>query len=106
MSRHSSNKDKLLAALSKEATFMLRGSLVKLKGKCGKPNCGCAQDPSRRHTRYYLSYSEKGKTRMVYVSRGRVEQVSEAVDAWKRFKELGEEIALKNLKEFKKGKKR
>ena len=106
MSRHISNKDELLEALSKEAAFMLRGSLVKLKGKCGKPNCGCAQDPSKRHTRYYLSYSEKGKTRMIYISRDRIEQVREAVDAWKSFKELGEEIALGNLNEFKRGKRK
>jgi len=106
VNKHSRHKEKLLDALLREALLMLRGSLVQIKGRCGKPNCVCARDPSRKHTRYYLSYSEKGKTQMVYLPKKKVAEVRKATEAWKRFKEISEEITRKNLKEFKMEKKR
>jgi len=42
---------------------LLRGSLITLKRKCGKPTCSCAD--GEMHTTPALSYSVKGKTRIL-----------------------------------------
>ena len=42
---------------------MLRGSLITLKRKCGKPTCACAD--GEMHATPALSYSVRGKTRIV-----------------------------------------
>ena len=76
---------------------MIRGSIVKLKGKCGKPNCACAHDPDREHIRYYLSSSEAGRTKMVYIPKKHLPEVEEGIRAWKAFKETAKELAEANL---------
>ena len=43
--------------------IMLRGSLITLKRKCGKPTCSCAD--GAMHTTPALSYSVKGRTRIL-----------------------------------------
>jgi hypothetical protein len=46
-----------------EEPELLRGSLVTLRRRCGKPNCRCAhEDP---HETPALSYSEGGRTKTV-----------------------------------------
>ena len=42
---------------------LLRGSLITLKRKCGKPKCSCVN--GEMHTTPALSYSVKGKTRIL-----------------------------------------
>jgi len=42
---------------------LLRGSLITLKRKCGKPTCACVD--GEMHTTPALSYSVKGKTRIL-----------------------------------------
>ena len=42
---------------------LLRGSLITLKRKCGKPTCSCVDGD--RHATPALSYSVKGKTRIL-----------------------------------------
>jgi len=42
---------------------MLRGSLINLTRKCGKPNCACAQ--GEPHSTPALSYSQTGKTKII-----------------------------------------
>jgi hypothetical protein len=85
---------------------MIRGSIVKLKGKCGKLNCACNHDQERGHTRYYLSVNEGGKTRMVYIPKKRLPEIEEGIRAWKAFKEIGKELAEINLAETLQEKKR
>ena len=45
------------------ADVLLRGSLITLKRKCGKPTCSCADGDM--HATPALSYSVKGKTRIL-----------------------------------------
>jgi hypothetical protein len=85
---------------------MIRGSIVRLKGKCGKPNCVCSHDPEREHIRYYLSVNEAGKTRMVYIPKKQLPGVEDGIRAWKIFKEVGKELAGINLAETLQEKKR
>jgi len=49
------------------AGVILRGSLITLKRKCGKPTCSCAD--GEMHTTPALSYSIKGKTRILTLRR-------------------------------------
>ena len=42
---------------------LLRGSLIVLRRRCGKPACHCAQGSP--HTTPALSYSDQGKTRII-----------------------------------------
>lgn len=76
---------------------MIRGSVVKLKGKCGKPNCACAHDPEREHIRYYLSSSQAGRTQMVYIPKRYLPEVEKGIRAWKALKETSKELAEVNL---------
>ncbi len=47
----------------KPTPFLLRGSLIQLRRKCGKPNCRC--DHGSPHVSPALSYSQGGKTRIL-----------------------------------------
>jgi hypothetical protein len=85
---------------------MIRGSIVTLKGKCGKPNCACSHDPEREHIRYYLSVNKGGKTRMVYIPKKRLPEIEDGIRAWKTVKEVSKELAELNLASTLKEKKR
>lgn len=47
------------------ATGMVRGTILQLRRRCGKPQCRCAE--GEPHVSWVLSYSEKGRTRMLVV---------------------------------------
>src|SRR5271157_5718812 len=48
---------------------MRRGSLSERYVKCGKPGCGCAEDPKARHGPYYsLTRAVGGQTRSRFLS--------------------------------------
>lgn len=44
---------------------MVRGTILQLRRRCGKPQCHCAEGEA--HVSWALSYSEKGRTRMLTV---------------------------------------
>jgi hypothetical protein len=44
---------------------MVRGTILQLRRCCGKPQCHCAE--GEPHISWALSYSEKGRTRMLTV---------------------------------------
>lgn len=46
-------------------TGMVRGTILQLRRRCGKPQCHCAK--GEPHVTWALSYSEKGRTRMLTV---------------------------------------
>jgi hypothetical protein len=99
-------KESLQKVLRENSKSMIRGSIVKLKGKCGKPNCACSHDPVKEHIRYYLSYNEEGKTRMIYIPKKRLQDVEAGIRAWKSFKETSKKLAEFNLTETLQEKKR
>lgn len=61
---------------------MVRGSLVTHRRRCGKPTCRCA-DGELLHESTVLSYSERGRTRVVMVPTGEVAAVRAAVEAYR-----------------------
>lgn len=53
----------------------VKGCLVRLRTRCGQPDCRCKQSPKYRHGPYlYLSVSARGKTRMIHVPKGWAEK--------------------------------
>lgn len=46
---------------------VLRGTLVEMRRKCGKPTCRCARDPEARHRAVILCVTVDGKRTSVYV---------------------------------------
>jgi Family of unknown function (DUF6788) len=56
---------------------VLRGSLICLRRKCGKPNCRCLE--GKAHASPALSYSQRGKTKILTLPRARVPRVRAAI---------------------------
>jgi hypothetical protein len=48
---------------SSATSWLLRGSLIVLRRRCGKPTCHCAKGPP--HATPALSFSQQGKTRIL-----------------------------------------
>ena len=49
--------------------YFCKGTVLKRMMKCGKPQCACASDPSKRHGPYFeLTYKANGKTVNVKLS--------------------------------------
>ena len=75
---------------------MIRGSLVTLEGHCGKPSCSCAHNRVRYHRRHYLSWTEAGRTRMLYVPRAGLKSFQRGIKAWVEFKQIAQQLARLN----------
>jgi len=63
---------------------MVRGSFVVLSKKCGKAGCACTR--GALHPTRYLSASEQGRTRMVYVSGEQAAAVKAGAERYQRFR--------------------
>ncbi len=63
---------------------MVRGSFVVLGKKCGKAGCACTR--GELHPTRYLSASQDGRTRMVYVSAEQAATVKPAAERYQRFR--------------------
>lgn len=73
-----------LQALLSTHQRLLRGSFVVLGKKCGKAGCACTR--GALHATRYLSASEQGRTRMVYVSAAQATTVKTAAERYQRFR--------------------
>lgn len=68
---------------------ILQGTLVEAYLKCGKVNCHCASDEKSKHgPKFYLFYKEKGKPKMLYIRRDKVDEVRRRIKRYKHFKEI------------------
>jgi len=63
---------------------MRRGSFVVLGKKCGKAGCACTR--GQLHPTRYLSASEQGHTRMVYVPAEQAAAVKAGAERYQRFR--------------------
>ena len=75
---------------------MLRGTLTPLYRRCGTPTCYCASGAQKHGPIYSLNWSEGGEQARVYVAADLVEQVQAGVEAYRRYRELGQQIAEAN----------
>ncbi len=91
-----------LAALSKK---MLWGSLGAVYRRCGRANCHCATGEKHGPV-FYLTRNQDGRTRNIYVPPEFHDEVAAAGGAYRRYRELGQQIAEANLRRLGLGKKR
>lgn len=89
-------RGQLIRTLTRLAPGVIQGSLVTLKGPCGKPSCACARHPDRQHLRYYLSWTEAGRTRMLYIPATRLRAFRRGTQAWRQFKQRAQRLARLN----------
>ena len=85
-----------MRVLTRLAPTIIQGSLVTLKGSCGKPSCACARNSDRQHVRHYLSWTEAGRTRMLYIPQAKLKQFREGIQAWTEFKRRAQQLARLN----------
>ena len=71
--------------------WFLRGTLSARSGKCGKPNCHCAQGET--HPSLYLVQSQAGKLRQICVPKAWQERVRRAVNDYQQMQRLIEEVS-------------
>jgi|TARA_B100000315_G_scaffold91329_1_gene83945 hypothetical protein len=74
---------------------IVRGSLITLKRKCGKPNCRCAD--GEPHETPALSYSLDGRTKMVTLRKEDIPKVKTALRAYQRAAKQLEQEAIKGI---------
>jgi hypothetical protein len=72
---------------------MLRGTLTPLYRRCGTPTCYCATGEQKHGPVYSLNWSESGTPTRVYVPSEMVEQVKAGVEEYRRYRELGQQVA-------------
>jgi len=56
---------KMARRTQERGTGMVRGTIMKLRRRCGKAQCRCVE--GEPHVSWVLSYSVKGRTRMLLV---------------------------------------
>ena len=91
-----------LAALSDK---MLWGSLGTVYRRCGRANCHCAKGEKHGPV-FYLTRNEGGRTRNIYVPSELHDEVAAGVSAYRRYRELGQQIAEANARHLGLGKRR
>lgn len=94
-----------LAELVEAAEHMLWGSLQEVYRRCGRPGCHCATG-EKHGPAFYLSRSEQGRSRLIYVPDALHDDVERGVEAYRRYRELGKRLAEANERALGLGKKR
>lgn len=77
---------------SHPSDLFLRGSLIVLKRKCGKPNCHCAT--GKTHATPALSYSLNGSTKIITLH---PENVAEVKTGLKRYRKAVTDLRKRAL---------
>ena len=75
--------------------LMVRGSVYTMRRKCGKDYCRCMK--GELHETPVLSYSEKGRTRIVALSPEDVPKVRKAIERYQKAKREIEDEAMRGI---------
>lgn len=82
--------------ISPDSITSLRGSLITLRRRCGKSNCHCAKGVP--HATPALSFSEKGKTRILTLTPEEVPAVRRALNHYHRTQVQADKAANRGLR--------
>lgn len=74
---------------------ILRGSIVVVKRYCGKANCRCQK--GFKHRSLYVSQSNKGESRLVYIPQRSEKEVRRFIRNYQEIKNVMEEISRINM---------
>lgn len=77
---------------------VMRGSVVETTRRCGKANCACAKDETRRHARRAVSVNVGGRTRTAHLDDAHLPEVKRATTNYRRLWQLLDELTEVNLK--------
>jgi hypothetical protein len=80
---------------------VLRGNLVQMRRKCGKPSCRCAVDEDAKHPAVILCVSLDGKRTSIYIPPDWEGRIREWVGRYGEIRELLEQLSLSSLKRLK-----
>ena len=99
MSQNKSNEKSKDSVSKRSRRLMVRGSLIELRRRCGKPNCRCSKgDP---HISPALSYSQNGKTHIITLPAEEVRQVKAALKRYLQALSKLEKQAMEGIEELK-----
>src|SRR5215475_3819417 len=90
-------RERWLHEIAELSGRMLWGSVAAVYRRCGRPTCHCAAG-EKHGPAFYLSRNEGGRTRNIFVPDDFREQVEDGAAAYRRYRELGQEIAEENLR--------
>ena len=79
-----------LAKILHDREFV-RASLVTMSRVCGNPNCRCAK--GEKHVSLYLSHSQGGRTRKLFVPKKYEARVKRWIENYRRVRQLMEEVS-------------
>lgn len=79
----------------RHAPRLVRGSLITLRRRCGKPNCHCANGAA--HETPALSYSVEGRTRTVTLRAEDLPVVAAALERYAAARQRLEDEALAGI---------
>lgn len=88
-------KAKSLRSKMRKLGFMIQGSVLLRRMRCGKSNCRCNR--GYPHEVWCVTYKEKGKTKTVYIDKGREAEALSWSRDHKKYRALLRELTLVNL---------
>ena len=74
---------------------VIKGSIYEMKRFCGKESCSCAKR-KRPHKSLFLSFSYKGKTRLVPIKKEQIPDIKRRIKDYRELKAAIDELALIN----------
>ena len=80
------------------STLLLRGSLITLRRRCGKPSCHCAQ--GQPHCSPALSFSRQGKTQILTLSPDLLPEVRAGLRRYRQAQQALERQANAGLRQL------
>jgi hypothetical protein len=85
--------------------YICNGSIMYLYRKCGKPNCGCKDNPQMRHGPYFIwTRKEKGKTITRSLSEKQAERCLGYIKNFKKIEKIIEEMKKTTIQMIEEGK--
>jgi hypothetical protein len=94
--RRARNAAKSLAACDR----LIKASLNRVRGACGKPSCRCAKNARFRHASLTFTYKHKGRSMGLHVPKSMEQEARQAAADYVRLKKLVQQLSNSNLKKF------
>jgi hypothetical protein len=95
-----------LSKILLEAPWLFSGTLVTRYFKCRRKVCATCRKQGGHGPSYYLSISEDGRTRMIYVAKEHLEEVRKAIKESRFLRNELQELARRELAKWRKQRRR
>jgi hypothetical protein len=86
-----------LHQLLERADALVHGSLIRMRRRCGNPNCRCATQ-DQKHESWYLGITQQRKTRMKHISKDKEPAVRQWLEADRKARHLLDQISAEAWK--------